>query len=484
MDTKQISSNNLFIKKAFAIIIAVYALAVIGFYFLAGEQLQIRDSRSNVLMLPAETGTVELTEGAVVEQHFHTNVQRIESLSIQWGTYYRENHGTIIVELLNDSTGEVLTKDSFDAATITEGGFTDILADTPLEQLMGQPLCLRIYSLDTVPGSAPAPLMNAQSSLDEGQLIVNGEPVPGTLCFSVSGKDYIWTGIHYWQFVSIGAVLLILFLLLEYHRYKNNKRSYLINALFALKQYKFLIEQLVSRDFKTKYKRSVLGMFWSFLNPLLMMLVQYFVFSTLFRADIPFYPAYLLIGIVAYNFFAESCSLTLTSILSNAGLITKVYMPKYIYPMVRVMSSTINLGISLIPMVLVCLVIGVTFKRAAILSLFFFICLAVFCLGLGLLLSTAMVFFRDTQFLWSVVSMMWMYATPIFYPESILPENLRFVLKINPLYYMIKSIRTCIIGGISPEPLVYFQCLLFALGMLLIGAFVFKKNQHKFVLYL
>ena len=484
MDTKQISSDNIFIKKAFAIIIAVYVLAVIGFYFLAGEQLQTRDSRSNILMLPAETGTVELTEGAIVEQHFHTNVQRIESLSIQWGTYYRENHGTIIVELLNDSTGEVLLKDSFDAATITEGGFTDILIDTPLEQLMGQPLCLRVYSLDTVSGSAPAPLMNAQSSLDEGQLIVNGEPVSGTLCFSVSGKDYIWTGIHYWQFVSIGAVLLILFLLLEYHRYKNNKRSYLINALFALKQYKFLIEQLVSRDFKTKYKRSVLGMFWSFLNPLLMMLVQYFVFSTLFRADIPFYPAYLLIGIVAYNFFAESCSLTLTSILSNAGLITKVYMPKYIYPMVRVMSSTINLGISLIPMVLVCLVIGVAFKKAAILSLFFFICLAIFCLGLGLLLSTAMVFFRDTQFLWSVVSMMWMYATPIFYPESILPENLRFVLKINPLYYMIKSIRTCIIGGISPEPLVYFQCLLFALGMLLIGAFVFKKNQHKFVLYL
>lgn len=484
MDTKQKSSDNLFIKKAFAIIITVYVLAVIGFYFLAGEQLQTRDSRSNILMLPAETGTVELTEGAVVEQHFHTNVQRIESLSIQWGTYYRENHGTIIIELLNDSTGEILTKDSFDAATITEGGFTDILADAPLEQLMGQPLCLRIYSLDTVSGSAPAPLMNAQSSLDEGQLIVNGEPVLGTLCFSVSGKDYIWTGIHYWQFVSIGAILLILFLLLEYHRYKNNKRSYLVNALFALKQYKFLIEQLVSRDFKTKYKRSVLGMFWSFLNPLLMMLVQYFVFSTLFRADIPFYPAYLLIGIVAYNFFAESCSLTLTSILSNAGLITKVYMPKYIYPMVRVMSSTINLGISLIPMVLVCLVIGVAFKKAAVLSLFFFICLAIFCLGLGLLLSTAMVFFRDTQFLWSVVSMMWMYATPIFYPESILPENLRFVLKINPLYYMIKSIRTCIIGGISPEPLVYFQCLLFALGMLLIGAFVFKKNQHKFVLYL
>lgn len=484
MDTKFSSSNDTFVKKALVIITALYVLAVIGFYFLAGEQLQTRSSRSNIEMLPADAGIIELSDESVIEQHFHTDIQRIEDLSIQWGTHYRKNQGTVIIELLNDYSKDVLLKKDFDAATLTEGGYTSIHAEEPLEQLIGQPLCIRITSLNMVEGNAPSPLMNTHDKPDELQLIVNGEPIAGTLCFSVSGKDYIWTGIHYWQFVGIGALVLLAFLLWEYSNYKNYKRSQLINALLAVKRYKFLIEQLVSRDFKTKYKRSVLGMFWSFLNPLLMMTVQYFVFSTLFRADIPFYPAYLLIGIVAYNFFSESCSLTLTSILSNAGLITKVYMPKYIYPMVRVMSSTINLGISLIPMVLVCLIIGVEFKKSAFLALFFFICLAIFCLGLGLLLSTAMVFFRDTQFLWSVVSMMWMYATPIFYPESILPDNLKFVLKVNPLYYMIKSIRTCIIGGISPEPLIYFQCLLFALGMLLIGAFVFKKNQHKFVLYL
>lgn len=484
MESKQVSTDSIFVKKSLAILVAIYVIAVIAFYFLAGEQLIIRSSRSNISMLPADAATVELSDGAVVEQHFCTEIQRIESLSIQWGAYYRENQGTIIVELVDALSGEVLLTDNFDAASITEGGYTTLLSESPLEGHMNQPLYIRIHSENSFAGSSPSPLMNAQTQLDDTQLSINGESVFGTLCFSLEGQDYIWTGIHYWQFVGLGAILLSLFLFWEYRNFSHGKRSYLIGAFLSLKRYKFLIEQLVSRDFKTKYKRSVLGMFWSFLNPLLMMLVQYVVFSTIFRADIPFYPAYLLIGIVAYNFFAESCSLTLASIIGNAGLITKVYMPKYIYPMVRVLSSTINLSISLIPMVLVCLVVGVQFKKAALLSLFFFVCLALFCLGLGLLLSTAMVFFRDTQFLWSVISLMWMYCTPIFYPESILPENLKFILNINPLYYMIRSIRTCIIGGISPEPIAYFQCLLFALVTLLIGAFAFKKNQHKFILYL
>ena len=135
-------------------------------------------------------------------------------------------------------------------------------------------------------------------------------------------------------------------------------------------------------------------------------------------------------------------------------------------------------------MLLVCLATGVHFEKAAVLSLFFFACVIVFCLGLGMLLATSMVFFRDTQFLWGVLSMMWMYATPIFYPEKIVPDNLRFVLKINPLYHFLKNARLCILNGISPEPAAYVQCLLIALCMLLIGAFVFYRNQDKFVLYL
>ena len=258
----------------------------------------------------------------------------------------------------------------------------------------------------------------------------------------------------------------------------------MVNALTAVQKYRFLIRQLVARDFKTKYKRSVLGVFWSFLNPLLTMCVQYFVFSTLFKSDIENYPTYLIIGTVCFNFFSEACGMALTSILGNAGLITKVYMPKYIYPLTRVMSSVVNLGISLIPLVIVALVTGVEFKKSAVLTFYFLACLILFSLGLGMLLASSMVFFRDTQFLWGVFNMIWMYATPVFYPETILPNEFRIMLDINPIYYFLKSVRMCILDGISPEPVVYVQCLLWALGMLVIGAVVFRKSQDRFVLYL
>ena len=176
--------------------------------------------------------------------------------------------------------------------------------------------------------------------------------------------------------------------------------------------------------------------------------------------------------------------MSLTSVLGNASLITKVYVPKYVYPLTRVLSSVINLGISLIPLILVCLFTGVQFQKSAILALFFLSCLVIFSYGLSLLLSAAMVFFRDMQFLWNVLSMIWMYATPIFYPESILPEDFRFVLEINPLYYFIQNTRLCILNGISPEPMAYLQCMLIAFGMLLVGSFVFRKSQDRFILYL
>ena len=329
--------------------------------------------------------------------------------------------------------------------------------------------------------------MNSQESEEterKWELLFNDAPAQGTLCFGVRGTDYIWTGLHYWEFVAVGFGLLALLLVFIWYRSKRGKRSYIINAVIAVKKYWFLIRQLVARDFKTKYKRSVLGMFWSFLNPLLMMCVQYFVFSTIFRSDIPNYAVYLLIGIVTFNFFSEACGMALGSIVGNSGLITKVYMPKYIYPLTRVMSSVINLGISLIPLLLVCLSTGLQFHKSVVLSLYFLACVIIFCLGLGMLLSSAMVFFRDTQFLWGVLSMIWMYATPIFYPESILAGNFKVILKVNPLYYFLKNIRICILDGISPEPAVYVQCLAMALAALVVGSLVFRKSQDRFVLYL
>lgn len=471
------------LRRLALVLVVGYIAAVILFYFLAGEQLHLRQSRDNLELPVADSGTVELVAGSVVEQRFSTEIQRLEQIDIQWSTYYRPNAGTVLVELVDLRSGVVLLSKSFDAAGIQEGGLTALTAETPIEGLYQAPLLLRITA-DSQPGSAVSPLMDTQGQEEGWELSLNGVPTTGALCFSLSGTDYIWTGLHYWQFAAAGLILILLFIAAVWLRVRSGKRSYVVNAVIAVRKYRFLIRQLVDRDFKTKYKRSILGMFWSFLNPLLMMLVQYFVFSTIFKSDVPNFAAYLIIGTVMFNFFSESCGMALTSILGNGNLITKVYIPKYIYPLTRVMSSVVNLTISLIPMVIVCVITGVRFQKSAVLALYFLACLIIFCLGLGMLLSTSMVFFRDTQFLWGVLSMMWMYATPIFYPETILPKEFKFILQINPLHHFLKNTRLCILNGISPEPVVYVQCLLMALGALLIGALVFRKAQDRFVLYL
>lgn len=251
-----------------------------------------------------------------------------------------------------------------------------------------------------------------------------------------------------------------------------------------LRRYLFLLRQLVSRDFKIKYKRSVLGMLWSFVNPLMIMLVQYFVFSTLFRADIENYVMYLLTGIVLLNFFSESTNISLYAITGNAGLITKVYVPKYIYPVSKVLSSGINLFISLLPMMLIGLATGIRITQAWIMIPYVLACLIVFCIGMGFLLSALMVFFRDMQFIWSVFSTVLTYLTPVFYPESILSEEMRKLLNINPMYHFICFFRTIVLEGSYPKLQQYGACFVAAVMVFLAGAAVFHRLQDKFIFYL
>lgn len=461
-----------------------YLLLVGAFYFLSGEQLYLRESRRNIELPAADSGTTELSAGNTVDQHFLVDIDEIQEISVQWGTYYRPNAGTVVMELYNAESGSLLATQSFEAATIPEWGVTTLTEGMPVTGMARKPLMLHIFSPDSQPGSAVSPLMNTQEEIDYTSLFINNTETEGVLCFSIKGRDYNWVGLHYWQLAALGFAVVLAALAITWAKPYFGKTSYLLAAIQAVQKYRFLIRQLVARDFKTKYKRSVLGMVWSFLNPLLTMLVQYFVFSTIFKNDIPFYAAYLLIGVVLFNFFSEVCNMSLYSILGNASLITKVYMPKYIYPLTRVLSSIVNLGIALIPMIIVCLITGVRFEKSAILAIYFILCLMIFSMGMAFLLSSAMVFFRDTQFLWSVFSMVWMYATPIFYPETILPEQFKFVLKINPLYHFLKNTRICLLSGISPEPNAYAQCMIISLVTLALGAWVFKKSQDKFVLYL
>lgn len=463
-------------------LIFFYLSFAVLLFFLMGEQLHFRESRGNIVSITAEKDTTELVNEFLVEQEFTLTMQEIQEISVQWGSYHRENRGSAVVELWNMSNSTLLLSEILDMSSLVEGEFTFFEIDVVKEPMFETDLLLKIYSLDGETGFSATPLMGFENSV--GTLSINGEPVEGTLCFSVTGVDEIWFGSHYWDFVTIGGVFL--FIILSYSLWLSSvgKKNYFMDFLCSIDRYHFLIRQLVARDFRGKYKRSVLGVFWSFLNPLLTMTVQYIVFSELFRFDIENYPVYLICGIILFGFFTESCNMTLMSITGNASLITKVYVPKIVYPFTRTISSLVNLLISLIPLFAVSLFSGVLPTKAVFLLPYPLFCLTLFSFGSGLILCTFNVFFRDTQFLWGIFTMILMYLTPIFYPAEILPEKYAWVLDVNPLYYFIEFVRKLVMEGISPEPVVYVQCFIAGLLPLLLGFFVFKRNQDKFVLYI
>ena len=195
-------------------------------------------------------------------------------------------------------------------------------------------------------------------------------------------------------------------------------------------------------------------------------------------------PVYLITGIVIYNYFGDSTTLGMQAIIGNAGLINKVYLPKYIYPLSKTISSAVNLAISLIVLLLVMLFSGAPFTKALLLLPFVVAFLIMLTTGVSLILSSMTVFFRDTQFLWGILITIINFMTPIFYPESIIPEVFRTIYHINPLYQIVYFMRCITIGGISPTPVTYLYCILVSAIPLALGLWIFRKQQDKFVLYL
>ena len=479
METKKVN-----LKKLSVYIVAIYVFIITAFYYVAGEQLYYRNSEDVISSLEGDIATPEITTEFSVKQTFLCEMSRITELDLRLATFARVNYGTVAINIWDETEQRIIWNHTIDVSNLQDSVVTEIEFEKPIGGVYGHVLSIEMLSKDAWSGNAVAPWYQSTLYQENMQLYYNGEPVSGVLCFHLAGQEDVWTGSHYWQLaVGLGSVIGF-YLLLMIYKEKKDKKNFGLTAIYVLQKYRFLIKQLVARDFKTKYKRSALGMLWSFLNPLLTMMVQYFVFSTIFKAEIEHYPVYLLAGIVLFGFFSEVTGACIYVIVSNASLINKVYMPKYIYPVSKVLSSTVNLLISLLPLLLVAVVTKVEITKALLISPFILVCLMLFSLGIGFVLATGMVFFRDIQFIWSVISMVWMYSTPIFYPESILPEQFKVWLDINPLYIFIQFFRTLLIDGISPEPMMYVKCALFAVGSLLIGAFVFKKGQDKFVLYL
>lgn len=249
-------------------------------------------------------------------------------------------------------------------------------------------------------------------------------------------------------------------------------------------KYRPLIYELVIRDLKVKYRRSALGYLWSLLKPLMMMTVMTLVFSHMFRFNVENYPLYLICGQTLWSFFAESTDMAMYSVLQNGSLIKKVYIPKYIFPISRVFSSFVTMMFSLMAILIVMIFTGARFYFSILLfpiPLFF---LLMFCFGVSLILSSLSVYFRDITHLYSVVTLAWMYGTPIFYPLDAVPENVVRVIKINPMYHYINFFRELTLFGNIPGPNTWFACIASSIVALLIGVLIFNRLQKNFILYL
>ena len=260
-----------------------------------------------------------------------------------------------------------------------------------------------------------------------------------------------------------------------------------MNLISVFVKYRALINQLVQRDIKTKYRRSVLGLLWTVLNPLLMMTVLSIVFSYFFSryGDVENFPVYLLCGQVIFNFFNESTSIAMGSIVHSGELIKKVYVPKYLFPITKVMSSGVNLLSSMIALVMVMVATRSRVTPTVLLAVFPLLYVLMFSTGVSLFLSAAAVSFRDLMHLYSVVTTAWMYLTPVIYPMSILdgaPRWAVFIINANPLTAFIKIFRAVVLDGVTAPWILHVQSIVWCVIALVIGSLVFKKSQDKFIL--
>ena len=253
--------------------------------------------------------------------------------------------------------------------------------------------------------------------------------------------------------------------------------------LGKLLQHRFLFEELVKRDFKKKYKRTVLGMAWSVLSPLLTLLVMRLVFTQFFGRTMAHYTTYLFCGNLVFSYFNEATSQGMTSLMSNAGIFTKVNVPKYLFLLSKDVQTLINFGLTLCVFFLFCVLDGITFTWKFVLLLYPIGCLVLFNIGVGLILSAMFVFFRDIQYLWSVFTQLLMYMSAIFYSIDGYSPAAQKLFLLNPIYLFIRYFRKIVIEASVPS--LWFHVLMLAdvLIVAVIGGWMYKKYNHRFLYY-
>ncbi len=245
----------------------------------------------------------------------------------------------------------------------------------------------------------------------------------------------------------------------------------------------FLFSELVKRDFKKKYKRTYLGMLWSVMSPLLSILVMYVVFNNFYKNGDGFFITYLFCGNIVFAFFSDSSNGGMESLLGNADIFSKINLPKYLFLFSRTVSSLINFSLTFGVFLIFCAIDGVPFTLYFLGLIIPIVLLIIFNLGVGMILSALYVFFRDVKYLWGIFLMFVMYLSAIFYDVSMLPEAVRQLLILNPVYVYISYFRTLVIGAAFPPMYLTALAVGYAILFFTVGMVIYKRYNHKFIYY-
>lgn len=254
--------------------------------------------------------------------------------------------------------------------------------------------------------------------------------------------------------------------------------------LQTLKKHRFLLEELVKRDFDRKYKGSFFGAAWSVLNPLMMLLIMRVVFGHFFGSAIPHFTTYLFCGTIIFNFFSESSSEGLMALVGNAHIFAKVNVPKYLFLLSKNAQTLINFVITLCVFFLFCALDGIIFTWRLFALLYPIVMLVVFNLGVGFLLSAFYVFFRDMQYLWAVLTQFLLYVSAVFYSIDTFPAPIRNAFLLNPVYLFIRYFRKVVIDAAIPSLGFHVLMAIDALLVLLLGIWIYRKYDTEFLYYL
>ena len=253
--------------------------------------------------------------------------------------------------------------------------------------------------------------------------------------------------------------------------------------LKKIKQYQFLFEELVKRDFTKKYKRTILGMAWSIISPLMNLLIMWLVFGKMLGSNVDHYVIYLFSGQLVFSFFSDATNLGMTSLVGNAGIFTKVNVPKYLFLFSQNVSALINFGLTLLVYFVFVAMEGLPFTWKFVMLLYAILCLVIFNLGMGLILSALYVFFRDMQYLWGIATQLIMWLSAIFYSIDSFGESARNLFLLNPMYLFIRYFRKIVIEATIPTPQFHLLMLADALLAFGIGAWMYKKYNTEFLYY-